>query len=208
MGRRAKALLLLLMGLFTAPAFATPLGIQPSAPDLSVSFASVSYDATSHVLSISGFPATYKDASDVSHPVDGGATFSLTALIDNSGVLTPSGSSLTISGTIAALGYNSGTLLAADLTQFGFATVGDTLEFYASSTGGDLSTSYGAQVGIIVNSSGYPGSWVSSFSNAFGATVDVTTPAPAPATLPLLVLGIAVVGVAGWRRGRGQRQIA
>ena len=50
-------------------------------------------------------------------------SFNLNVAIDNAG--NASGGSLRISGTIAALGFNSGTLLTGTLSDFGFGGAGE-----------------------------------------------------------------------------------
>jgi hypothetical protein len=117
-----------------------------------------------------------------------GGTFNINANI-NFNAQTASGT-LSIGGTIAGLGFNSGTLLTGTLNStpasqtFG-AGAGDPLEFLFTVTGGDAAGLYGgvgSTAGIILSQSGYAGSFAGDFSSApFGALADTFQFQPGPA---------------------------
>ena len=82
-------------------------------PDIFSAFIDVVYDAGNALLVASGDAFTLDDGSGPEIGITDG-TANTTAGIGNSGTL--SGGTVTVNGTIASLGYNSGTLLTGDLT--------------------------------------------------------------------------------------------
>jgi hypothetical protein len=117
-----------------------------------------------------------------------GGSFDINANI-NFNAQTASGT-LSIGGTIAGLGFNSGTLLTGTFNSalasqtFG-AGPGDPLEFLFTVTGGDAAALYGgvgSTAGVILSQSGYTGSFAGNFSSApFGALADTFQSQPGPA---------------------------
>ena len=125
-------------------------------------------------------------------------TFTLTAMINSSGVLTSG--SLSITGTIPSLGSGS-PLLPANLTALGFSDwpVTQIFEFIGTTTGGSQAAGMGSQIGTILNlGSGFNGSFASNFANSgFGNADTFRIPAPGAG----LVLGAAgLIGLSRRRR--------
>jgi hypothetical protein len=192
--------------LWASPSAATPLFLTlEQTPDVVSSFLDVTYDATTDSLAISGFAQELDDGSGPALTIASG-TFDLTAIIDDTGAL--SGGSLTIGGTVASLGFTSGTLLTGSLTGFGFPDAGgNPLEFSFDVTGGDLAALYGGQPGgVIVGGSGFGGSFASDFDNLSGGLPGTgtgssnTAPIPEPAAGALLGLALGGLGWVGRRR--------
>lgn len=167
---------------------AAPLGLtlQPS-PDIVNSFIAVSYDAATDSLSAMGFALEINHGGLMNADITDGL-FTLDAVIDDAGNM--SAGSFSITGTVAALGYMSGTVLTGTLDQFGFALNGDPLEWIFTVTGGDAAPLYGAIGGIILSQTGFSGSWASDFQNdGFSGVADVAAvPVPAAAWLFLTAL--------------------
>ncbi|NND61040.1 MAG: VPLPA-CTERM sorting domain-containing protein [Gammaproteobacteria bacterium] len=176
---------------------AAPLNlVLQDSPDIISSFIDVSYDAATDSLSASGF-ALDINYTDTDQAAIAGGLFQLDAVIDSAGNLL--GGALTISGTVAELGYNSGTLLTGTLDQFG-AGAGDPLEFIFTVTGGDAAALYGGFGGIILAQTGYSGSFNSDFDNLIsgipgtGTGVADVAAVPIPAAAWLLLSAILSLG--------------
>ena len=183
------------------PAGATPLNLilQPE-PDINWAFGSVNYSAGTDTLTVTAIAGAVNnmDAFNVvNQPISGG-TLSLTANVDGGGNLL--GGSFTVGGTIAAFGFNSGTLLTGNLTALGFPNGSPgALEFLFSATGGDAQALYGTNGAMVIGiTNGFPGNWNSDFSASFSAPGDIAV-IPEPGTFALLGLGVA--GLA-WQRRR------
>ena len=178
---------------------ATPLNlILESYPDVCSGFIDVTYDSGSNVFDATGWAFTFDD--DGSTPAENIAngSFNLNATIDATGLL--GSGTLTIGGTIASLGYNSGNLLTGSLTGLGFiAAGGDPLEFVfdVEITGGDLASYYAGKTGgVILGGTSFPGSFANDFDNNSGmpgcgqAVSDTGVVVPEPATISLLIIGL------------------
>lgn len=206
---------LVLCGLFTfgSAAQAAPLNlVLNDTPDIVSSFIDVAYDAVTDTLTASGFALELDDDGSIPAEAIAGGSFDLVATIDGAGVMTAG--SLTISGTVATLGYNSGTLLTGTLTDFGFPDAGgDPLEFLFDVTGGDAAGLYGGGSltgGIIMSATGFTGDFTSDFSNLIsgipGTGSGVADVAPVPVPAAVWLFGSAVLGLAGIGRRRAQKQ--
>jgi len=193
--------------LLPAASQATPidLTLNPS-PDISSSFADVTYNATTDLLSVSGFALELDDdGDDIGNLAITGGTFDLTATIDASGNL--GGGTITIGGTIPGLGYNSGTLLTGTLTIFGFPDVppddpAAPFEFIFTVTGGDAAGLYGSTGGTILTGHNFGGSFGSNFDNLFAgfpgtgaAGADTGVPVPEPSSALLIGLALGAFGL-------------
>lgn len=117
-----------------------------------------------------------------------------------------SGGTLSIGGTVASLGFNSGTLLTGDLTALGFPDAGgDPLEFLFNITGGDAASLYGATGGVIMSATGFGGSFAADFDNNMGmvgrgmGTADAGA-VPVPAAVWLFGSGLLGMVWVGRRR--------
>lgn len=176
---------------------AAPLGLTLfDTPDIVSSFIDVVYDAGTDSLTAAGFALQLDDGSP--NPIAGGL-FTLNAAVDDSGNL--SGGSLTISGTIAGLGFNSGTLLTGTLSAFGFPGAGgDPLEFLFTVTGGDAAALYGSAGGIILSQSGFTGDWANDFDNLIsgipgtGQGLADTAAIPLPGAVWLMLTALFSLG--------------
>ena len=175
------------------------LNLDP-APDIFSSFITVDYDMGTQTLTADGFALNLFDGAD--NAIAGG-TFSLTASVDNSGVL--SGGSLMIGGTTG--GFNSGTLLTGSLTALGFDDAGgDPLEFMFDVTGGDLAGMYGSSGGIIMTNTGFnAGLFTGNFTSGdMAASSDTGVPTSVPEPESLLLLSLTLCGLITARRCRHQ----
>jgi len=192
----------LIMGL-SSLSHAAPLNLTLNdSPDIVSSFITVDYNSATDVLTASGF-ANQLDDDGIGTPLNiAGGTFDLAASVLDDGTL--AGGSLAIGGTVAGLGFNSGTLLTGSLTDIGFNIAGgDPLEFLFDVTGGDAAGLYGSLGGIILNSAGFGGSWAISFSSGpFQAIADVGTVGAVPIPAAVWLFGTALVGFIGMSRRR------
>ena len=187
---------------------AAPLNLTLNdVPDIVSQFIDVTYNATSDELTASGFALELDDDGSVPAEAIAGGTFDLSATIDATGSL--SGGSLSIGGTVASLGFNSGTLLTGTLTAFGFPdTGGDPFEFLFDVTGGDAAALYGGgsvPAGVILSGTGFGGDFGSNFDNLSSGTGTGTAVAnvgtvPVPAALWLF--GSGLLGLTGLARRR------
>lgn len=179
------------------------LNLTPGTPDIESAFINVDYvgNNTTGTLTASGFAQVLTPPGSPAGNIAGGS-FDINATI-NFNALTASGS-LGIGGTVAGLGFNSGTLLTGTFSStagnqaFGSGP-GDPLEFLFDITGGDAAGLYGgigSTAGVILSQSGYSGSFASNFSSApFGGLADTfgIPQVDAPATLALMLLGGVLV---------------
>lgn len=193
------------LALTAGSAQALPLGLSLlDHPDTLSQFIDVTYDAGTDSLLASGFALRLDDDGSVPPEDIVGGSFDLTATINDSGVL--SAGSLTIGGTVAALGFNSGTLLTGNLTQFGFPNPGggETFEFLFNVTGGDAYALYGSGSlpgGVLLHFTGFQGSFAGNFDNltagpGTGSGESDVAPVPEPNTLALILLGLGMAGCA------------
>ena len=198
--RISGALLLvaaLIMGMSSlAQAAPLNLSLNPE-PDISSAFINVNYDASPNILTASGFANQLATGGSLFNIA--GGSFDLVASVLDDGALT--GGSLAIGGTIAGLGFNSGTLLTGSLSAIGFNQVNDPLEFLFNVTGGDAAGLYGSLGGIILNQTGFGGSWATSFTSApFGSLSDVGTVGAVPIPAAVWLFGTALIGLVGFGR--------
>ena len=200
--KRTIISMLLLFG-FTAGAQATLLGITlEDTPDIVSAFIDINYDAGTQSLTADGF-ALQIDTGGGVFPIAGGL-FDLDAVIDNAGNLI--GGSFSIFGSIAGLGFNSGTLLTGNLTAFGFPDAGGSpFEFLFNTTGGDAAGLYGSAGGILLSETGFGGDWASDFNNLIsgipGTGLGVADVAPVMMPLPA-TLWLVFAGFVAFRAAR------
>jgi hypothetical protein len=195
-----------LSGYLNAPLMAGSLNLTIKQPDLSAGFLSSSYNATTGVLSASGWPVSF-NLNGTSYSNIVGGNYTLTTQVAPNGQA--SSGSLDIIGTIPNLA-SSGTLLMGQLANFGFQPGGgDIFEFEFDVTGGDLAPYYHGQVDVILDAqySTFTGSFANSFSatpylgvadNGAGGT---GRGVPEPSTFLLLLSAVALgLPVLAWRR--------
>ena len=173
-------------------------------PDIVSGFIDVTYNATTDTFSASGFALELDDDGSIPSETIAGGTFDLSASIDASGLL--ASGTLDIGGTVASLGFNSGTLLTGDLTAFGFPNAGgDPLEFLFSVTGGDAAGLYGGAGStggvILAGGTGFTGDFTADFTGGGMAVADV---APVPVPAALWLFGTGLLGLVGLGRNRGR----
>ena len=194
--------------LTSTAANAALLGLTKATPDLLSGFVDIVYDANLDLFTASGFALELDDDGVGAPEAIAGGTFDITATIDGSGNATAG--SLTIGGTIASLGFNSGTLLTGTVSAFGFTAIGgDPLEFIFTVTGGDAASLYGTDAGVILSDAGFTGSFASNFDNGgIGAGVSDTIPVPVAVPEPdaLWLFGLGLLGLTGFA-WRGPRRV-
>jgi len=160
----------------------------------------VQYGFLPDTLTVSGNASTLEDDGvGPAESIDStccGTTFNLSATIDSAGIA--SGGSLTIGGTVAALGFNSGTLLTGTLGSFGFpAAGGDPLEFVFDVTGGDAAGLFGAQFGVVLTGTGLPPTLFSGGFNSRAGQANAAAIIPIPAAVWLFGSGLlGLMGIA------------
>lgn len=103
------------------------------------------YDATTDLLSIDATPLVYKDPSDTIFFFAAGGTVNIDIMVDFTGSLTGGviGDDLLVTGDVDTY---SGTLLTAEVSQFGYFDSGgttDSFDFLFSITGGALASEFG-----------------------------------------------------------------
>ncbi len=171
-----------------APASASLIGLNRVDPDIASLALDVDYDSINDVLTAVGPAVTLTLADQTVHGITGG-TFSLTADIDAAGTLL--GGNLTITGTIAGLGFTSGTLLVATpMLAYGNDGV-QGMDFLLSTAGGDAAGLFSPYTGVILNAGTLTPEldWTTCFHNDGYSGVADAFRVPEPATLALAGLG-------------------
>jgi len=184
--------------LMSTSAQAVLLNLKLGNPDIVSGFMDINYAAAGDTLTANGtaLEMLIDDTPTIEAIV--GGSFDLTAAIDDSGLL--SGGSLTIGGSIAALGFNSGTLLTGTLNAFGFNPAGNPLEFLFAVTGGDAAGLFGDTGGVILSDTGFGGSFDTDWGSTY-AIADTAPPIPIPAALWLFGSGLlALFGITRRRK--------
>jgi hypothetical protein len=190
--------------LFGVAAHAAPLNLNlADAPNIFSDNLGVQYGFLPDTLTVSGNASTLDDDGvGAAEPIDStccGTTFNLSATIDSAGMA--SGGSLIIGGTVAALGFNSGTLLTGTLSSFGFpAAGGDSMEFVFDVTGGDAAGLFGAQFGVVLTGTGLSPTLFSEGFNTRAVQATAASIIPIPAAVWLF--GSGLIGLVGLARRR------
>jgi len=184
----------LLLVLTVATVRAIPLDLTLSdSPQIATFSIDVDYKKNKDSFTADGTPLEFDDDGIGAPEIISNGTYSITATIDELG--NASGGALVIDGTIASLGFNSGTLLTGNLTAFGFPDAGgDPLEFLFDVTGGDAASLFGPVVGIKLSDSGFTGSFASNFkNNGNGKNTAAPPVVPEPGTFLLMLAGLGVL---------------
>ena len=190
------------MLLFGVVVHAAPLNLALlDAPNIFSANLGVQYGFALDTLTVSGNASTLDDDGvGPAWNIDSTCctpSFILSATIDSAGIA--SGGSLTIGGTVAGLGFNSGTLLTGTLSSFGFPTAGgDPLEFLFDVTGGDAAGLFGTQFGVVLTGTGLPSTLFSTaFNNSREGEAVAAALVPIPAAVWLFGSGLlALTGIA------------
>jgi hypothetical protein len=180
--------------------FANPLNLVPGNPDVASGFILVTYNASTHAFSATGYTQNIALPGGTQEPANL-REFTLTATISNSGVASDGTLMVRTDHTSAdSVGFSS-----ASLVSFGF-DITNKFEFVFSQAAGNLASA-GTQIGTILVapdlfSNGMP-SFAADFSNDIGGgfgvgNADTFALVPAPASL-------ALCGVAGLVAGRRRR---
>jgi hypothetical protein len=148
-----------------------------------------------------------------------GLSYNLTANFSSNGLFT--GGTLLATGTTSDPAWQSGTIIDADLTNFGFSGSGSAgvfeFEFNDPFMTGDMAAFWGGYSGVIATtfnmSPTFTGDWDPSLDNnpafwqrSFSATGNVDTFVPVPAAIWLF--GSGLVGLVGFARRRYTRGVA
>lgn len=206
---------LILVAMSATVTTAAPINLIPYPPDITSVFIGVNYDAGTNIFTANGFSSDL-DLDGLAPPdyaLDAFGSYSVTATVDENGELL--GGSITITGEITALGFNSGTLLTGIFVpgtdKFGFIDGGgEIFELTFEVTGGDVATLYESGIGpkrggTIINAvnSGFNGDLTQSFANdGFSGSSD-TFPIPEPASMTIALLGMGFLLTGHfWRRRR------
>jgi len=202
-----KASVLLFTSLFIFNAQAgvvnSTLALTTINPDISAGLITSDYtgDSTSGVFTATGFAIQLTTAIPTNEVIVGG-TFDLNANIQESAG-TADGV-LSIGGTIAALGFNSNTLIMGTLLQVGGPNTA--LNFLFNVTGGDAAALYGgigSTIGVIMNFTGYNGGFNAAFaSDPLNASADTfAVEVPTPNSLSIFLIGFIALGLRKKLRG-------
>jgi hypothetical protein len=201
-----KASVLLFTSLFIFNAQAgvvnSTLALTTINPDISAGFITATYvgDSTSGVFTANGEASQLTTVTPTNETIDGG-TFSLNANIQESAG-TADGL-LSIGGTIAALGFNSNTLITGTLLQVGGPNIA--LNFLFNVTGGDAAALYGgigSTIGVIMNFTGYDGGFNAAFNSTNPASADTfSVEVSTPNSLSIFLIGFLALGLRKKLRG-------
>jgi hypothetical protein len=182
--------------------------------DITSSFASASYNATTKLLSIGGTATAIDydktappDAAVSSGGVGKPASFAINMHVDSLGALLGPGTStdLDIMGLIAGGPHPSpvyGTLLSGKVLEFGYANTSPNrlFEFVFQVTGGSQQAEFGPTVGLIFDSiSGFHGTFASNFSTSISGNGD-TFGVPEPNSIVLFAIGFCVAAAVLWSK--------
>jgi hypothetical protein len=184
---------------------ANSLNLVQHLPDVYSDYIQVNYASATKDFSASGqaFTFTLSELRPQGYDIvdaynNAGGSYDIVAKIDNLG--NPVSGTLTIDGYIPSLlgSQGTGTLLTGSLSRFGYPNAGgDPLEFVFTNTGGDLS-GYLPQADVILDYSGYTGTFHQNFSNYGMGQADTFVPEP----ITCLSFFGAVTALGGYLRRR------
>lgn len=184
---------------------ANSLNLVQHLPDIYSDYLQVDYVSGTKDFTVAGQAFTFTLAGQQPQSYDivdafnnAGGAYNIDAKIDNLG--NPISGTLTIDGYIPELlgSHGTGTLLTGTLSRFGYPNAGgDPLEFVFTNTGGDLS-GYLPQANVILDYSGYTGTFHQDFSNYGMAQADTFVPEP----ITCLSFFGAITALGGYLRKR------
>lgn len=186
---------------------AAPLNLVGTLPDIASTSVSTTYTSSTHILDIQGTASVFTETNGTQDTITPGASpsFHIVANIGSSGQIIAGTNSLTITGSVAALGAGTPLLSASNLTAFGFNTSGTEIYEFVftvpSSGAGSLAGYYGptgTPLDVIVTTGSITGGIPSNFtanSSTSGGLADVRGNAPEPGTLLLLASGGSLIGI-------------
>jgi hypothetical protein len=199
--------------LFSTAAQAAPLSLVVSNPDIFSGNLHLDYDfgTTTGAFTVTGNASNFTGTDLVLRSITGG-TYNLNATLNASGVLQPGGT-FSIAGAITSLGIPNSTLLAGNLTSFGFApnppSTSATFEFLYNVTSSQALLGFGPIGGTKLNAISvltpaytFGTDFHSTNSNVTG---DSFAPVPEPSTI--LMMGLGLVGL-WFLKNRHQTKLA
>ena len=180
-----------------------PVGLV-DAPDILVQAVGVEYDFDAQVLSISGIAVQIDDDGLGAAEGITGGEITMSVPVDHSGILIDNTGTLLVEGEVSSLGFTSGTLLTATITDFGFSDPEGGIsiqDFRFDITGGDASGLYGSQAAMILSQITQFTNWESDWDNFEFLTTGFAVGdigVPEPSSWVLLFIG--ALALAAWRR--------
>jgi len=181
------------------------------APDIASFYNSFSYSAIDDLLTITGAALSFRAEDNTQKNIDTpNYNFNLTANIDDSGTFL--GGVFEITGTVAELGYNSGSLLTGSLTAFGFESGSETLEFTFDATGGDSYSRYLEDAyyvgGMVLSNTGFnSGDFTQDWSaSEQDSKIDTSVISAVPEPSSYLLMGLGLVMLSGFVRRQNSKQ--
>ncbi len=209
---RIGCVAVLVVAALAGQAGASLIGLGQQPPDITVSAATISYNAGTGLLTIVGTP-TVIDYDGAAPPdygiINGGVglirSFQVSITLDSSGTLIGgvAGNDLAVVGLVdtdnshtPSGGEQFTTLLTGEVTRFGYSETAPyrLFDLLFSVTGGSLQSDFGSQVGLIFDAVSYQagkaftGSFATDFAGAGFGNGDLFL-TPEPASLALLLAG-------------------
>jgi hypothetical protein len=167
-------------------------GLIPALPDVFSSFVTVTYNASTGALNVTGTPLTITQLLPLPTITIGGPrSFSINAVVTTAGVLTSG--TITLTGNIDGVAGAETVISSSSPLAFGFGS--SKLEFIFLNNAGVLNTGQG--IGVIISNpaiGGLPSTfdWRQSFTTNNQGVTDAFI--PEPSSLGLIVPALAMLG--------------
>lgn len=219
-------IVVVLLGSYANPAAASLLGVELDLPFILFNnTGATNYTAGSDLFSLEASPIAIRESAALAPvfitPAGGVELVAVNIRVDDSGTLLGGvpGNDLLVSGevTLSDGSFLSGSLLTAEITDFGFNDPGgttDLFDFLFDVTGGLLADLFGgisADIGVTLTSeqSSFGGSFIADFDGAAKGNIGRGLAPPdfetVPEPDPLVLFSMALAGIAFARRKlRGQ----